>query len=98
MIYALMTSDGKKELPPWFNGSWREREAAKPKCDGNHGGAPCGDPGCWNDTRIPPRHMNPHCIGLHDRTSYSINTCDKCRLWSDPPPPDAPATPPHHPV
>ena len=23
------------------------------KCDGNHGGPPCGDPECWNDTPAP---------------------------------------------
>ncbi|HFQ92060.1 MAG TPA: hypothetical protein ENK29_04190, partial [Chromatiales bacterium] len=44
------------------------------KCDGNHGGPRCGDPGCWNDD---PRELENEVRLLHDRlnaiTMWAIN-------------------------
>ena len=47
------------------------------KCDGNHGGPRCGDPGCWNDD---PRELENEVRLLHDRlnaiTMWAINEDD----------------------
>lgn len=46
--YARQWTDGPAGGIEWADVPVEPAEPA-PKCDGNHGGPPCGDPGCWND-------------------------------------------------